>query len=107
MLEEIPDLKVYFDVNIYFFRLEEHDHVTTLYAATSTFKEDLLLNAWQNNLMSITNKATFCSKYVSSTCSQMFDRINNLKRHVVACGEGNTVFIFTGGYYCSELFTLL
>ena len=75
VLEEIPDLEVCFDVNIAIFHLDDHDHATTLYASTSTFKEDLLFNAWQNHLMLLTEKSRFCSKYV---CSTVYKRLIEL-----------------------------
>ena len=106
-LEELPDLEIMFELNIYVYRLVEcydEDNDTTSVVAQliqrshRAYANSMYLNLYGSHFSYIKNLGMYSKSYCCSKCDKMWKNARALNRHEKTC-EANVRHVFPGGAY--------
>ena len=101
-LDEFPELKKYFEVQLFAMILKEDGSAKTLYLSQASFSTKIYMNVYQNHLSYIKDIKMYSKQYICNRCDKVFVGMRNLNKHQSKC-DGTVKYVFPGGVYKNKL----
>ena len=96
--EHLPQFERCFHLQVTVCCLEINGTVTTVHHPTTTYKEKIYFNIFDNHLSYIVNFNAYSSKFKCCRCERLFSKLNLMKTHLRTCSRA-TKLQFPGGIY--------
>ena len=101
---DIPLLELYFKIPINVYTLNKDGTVDVIYLTTRTGKP-LYMNLYEKHFSYISKIDSYGKNFRCSECDRIFNRPNNLKRHMKTC-QTEVTELYTGGKFDASLETV-
>ena len=101
-LSDFPQLKKYYETQLFAMFLKEDGSAKTLYLSQASFPIKIYLNVFQNHLSLITDHKIYSKQYMCNRCQKLFVEMRNLKQHETKC-DGTVEYAYPGGVYKNKL----
>ena len=76
-LDEFPELKKYFEVQLFAMFLKEDRSAKTLYLSQASFPTKTYMNLYQNHLSLITDIQMYSEQYICNRCDKVSLKMSN------------------------------
>jgi len=97
-MKQLPHFERCFNLRVTVCRLDESGAVTPVYHPTTTFKDRMYLNIFEQHLSYIKKFKTYAKKFQCPMCSRHFKTLTSAKTHLRICSKV-TKFKYPGGLY--------
>ena len=101
-LDQFPELKKYFEAQLFAMFLKEDGTAKTLYLSQASFPSKIYMNVYQNHLSLIKDIKMYSKQYICNRRDKLFARMENLNKHQSKC-DGTVKYVFPGGVYKNKL----
>ena len=80
-LTDFPQLKKYYETQLFAMFLKEDGTVKILHLSQSSFPTKIYMNVYQNHLSFITDIKMYSKQYICACCDKPFAEVRNLSKH--------------------------
>ena len=101
-LDEFPELKKYFEVQLFAMFLKEDGTAKTLFLSQASFPTKIYMNVYENHLSYIKDIKMYSKQYICSRSEKVSTKMSNHLRHQFKC-YGTVKYVFPGGMYKNKL----
>ena len=97
-LSDIPKFEECFSINVYVYRLLDHDKCVNVYKSLDKNTDTMYLNLYEHHMSLITDINIYARRYQCPRCDRIFPRNYNMRRHLRVYSN-RTKHVYPGGFY--------